>query len=235
MVIAIITILIAILLPALSAARRQAQRIACSSNMRQLGVAFIAYASDNRGWFPAPAGNWASRFYLEDGVHWQPGRNLRDSAILPYLNYDPKVLKCPSGFEERATTPPFPFSYSVNNQFTGACFGLQFGIGWNNAPCRLGECRDPSVKILLIEADVTAISDGEWWSGELEHDTLRKTSLSVIHDRGREYGSTSLADGQYWFQGRGNVVFADGHCDFIDRTKLLFKGWIDPHHQGGPY
>jgi prepilin-type processing-associated H-X9-DG protein len=91
------------------------------------------------------------------------------------------------------------------------------------------------VKILLIEEDITAISDGEWWSGELEHDTLRKTSLSVIHDRGREYGSTSLADGQYWFQGRGNVVFADGHCDFIDRTKLLFKGWIDPHHQGGPY
>lgn len=50
--IAIIAVLIAILLPALSAARRSAQTVKCLSSLRQLGTAFQQYAQDNKRSFP---------------------------------------------------------------------------------------------------------------------------------------------------------------------------------------
>jgi prepilin-type N-terminal cleavage/methylation domain-containing protein len=80
-VIAIIAILVALLLPALARARAQAYRVACLSNLRQVGAAFIAYASSNRGSFPAPA--WAHSSYAEDWLHWQPGRELGESTLAP--------------------------------------------------------------------------------------------------------------------------------------------------------
>jgi hypothetical protein len=51
-VIAIITILAALLLPALAAAKNQSKRIACISNLRQLGVAIHTYSIDNGGLIP---------------------------------------------------------------------------------------------------------------------------------------------------------------------------------------
>jgi prepilin-type processing-associated H-X9-DG protein len=59
-VIGIIAVLISILLPALSAAKEQSNRVKCASNMRQIGMACVMYANENRGWMPpqttGPAG-----------------------------------------------------------------------------------------------------------------------------------------------------------------------------------
>jgi prepilin-type N-terminal cleavage/methylation domain-containing protein len=59
-VIGIIAILIAVLLPALSRARRQAQQLKCSANLHNVGIAIMNYAAMNKGWLPADrgGGNW---------------------------------------------------------------------------------------------------------------------------------------------------------------------------------
>ncbi len=51
-VISIISLLIAILLPALGAARKSAQAISCASNLRQIGIACMSYAADNHDTLP---------------------------------------------------------------------------------------------------------------------------------------------------------------------------------------
>ena len=51
-VIAIIAILAAMLLPALAAAKRKAQRINCISNLKQIGISFRMWGDDNGGQYP---------------------------------------------------------------------------------------------------------------------------------------------------------------------------------------
>ena len=55
-VVAIIAILAAMLLPALSAAREKARRSTCSTNMRQIGVALASYTGDYGGYLPSHPG-----------------------------------------------------------------------------------------------------------------------------------------------------------------------------------
>jgi prepilin-type N-terminal cleavage/methylation domain-containing protein len=53
-VIGIIALLLSILLPSLNKARRNAESVACASNMRQLYLASAMFAGDNKGHLPRP-------------------------------------------------------------------------------------------------------------------------------------------------------------------------------------
>ncbi len=56
-VIGIIALLISILMPALSNARREARKTQCLSNLRQVGMALASYLAESKGVYPAHK-NW---------------------------------------------------------------------------------------------------------------------------------------------------------------------------------
>jgi prepilin-type N-terminal cleavage/methylation domain-containing protein/prepilin-type processing-associated H-X9-DG protein len=66
-VIGIIALLISMLLPALQAARRQANTVKCLAHLRQFGAVFQIYANDNQGYFPM-----AFHAYAPNGDSWGP-------------------------------------------------------------------------------------------------------------------------------------------------------------------
>ncbi|MDX2147835.1 MAG: prepilin-type N-terminal cleavage/methylation domain-containing protein [Planctomycetota bacterium] len=61
-VIAIIALLISILLPSLGSARRAGKQVVCANNQRQLSIAILGYASDNKESWHAVWDNDALRF-----------------------------------------------------------------------------------------------------------------------------------------------------------------------------
>src|SRR3954454_17052201 len=107
-VVGLVALLAALLLPSASRAREKARGVHCMSNLRQIAAGFIAYATDNEGYFPAPAG-WQGVF-PEDWVHWQPGRDPANGAVMKYLRGDSRVLVCPSG-------SPETWAWKAGNQF----------------------------------------------------------------------------------------------------------------------
>jgi prepilin-type N-terminal cleavage/methylation domain-containing protein/prepilin-type processing-associated H-X9-DG protein len=56
-VIAIISLLIGLLLPAVSASRRKSRSITCAANLRTIGQAFATYAAENAGMWPVTVWN----------------------------------------------------------------------------------------------------------------------------------------------------------------------------------
>jgi prepilin-type N-terminal cleavage/methylation domain-containing protein/prepilin-type processing-associated H-X9-DG protein len=235
-VIAVIAILLGILVPIAARVRQAAQRAACGVNLRQLGCAFFMYANDNRGRLPRCAPNGAPGSNCpplpQDFVHWNWGRDVRGSAIAPYLSQaladgsgrGAGVLLCPADdpsvrlrdLNKGDAEGSYRFSYSMN-----LFFGDVMGIGGRDNV--LSRIRRPGEKILLVEEDFGTIDDGTWAPQKFSLMNL----LSVAHDRAKRGGGG--AGGPETSENveidqipnaelRGNVAFADGHVAFVTRA-----------------
>jgi len=98
-VISIIALLIAILLPALSAVRSSANRTQCAVNMRQNGTACFAYATDHDGEFPPwlAGGNTHSSFGQKHVSYWPSADQPVNAGLLLVGGYigSGDALFCP--------------------------------------------------------------------------------------------------------------------------------------------
>src|SRR5262245_14616202 len=95
-VLGIISVLVAILMPALIKARESARRVQCASNMRQMGVIFQMYDNDNK---ELPPGNWDDAFIIRGSVH----QILRDRYKLVEA-----LTICPSAGRDYKGNSPYP-------------------------------------------------------------------------------------------------------------------------------
>lgn len=89
-VIAIIAILAAILLPALSAAKKRAWTAQCISNLHQIGLGMGIYADENNGFYPKSGGDIPWNF-----VNASDPANGWMQKIFPYT-LSTNIYRCPS-------------------------------------------------------------------------------------------------------------------------------------------
>jgi len=81
-VIAIIALLMAILMPGLNRAKKQAKAVVCQANLKQMGLAFTMYAEDNNGYLHEEEGS-------DPCDCWVP-------ALRPYYSHQPAIRVCPT-------------------------------------------------------------------------------------------------------------------------------------------
>ena len=103
-VIGIIALLISMLVPALNRARAAGRTITCASNVRQIGLVFRLYATDNRDSLPpgqydhgGAEGNWTWTDYLDRylGARLSQAQKAAEGGI-SVQKLVPPVMRCPS-------------------------------------------------------------------------------------------------------------------------------------------
>src|SRR6516162_5373407 len=113
-VIAIIGILAALLLPALSEGKARAKRIWCGSNLEQVGLAFHIFANDHHGRFPmgVPMSDGGAQEFVQNGylVNGEFYFYYRQFQVMPNALGAPKILICPAD-----TRPPAPDFKALQN------------------------------------------------------------------------------------------------------------------------
>jgi prepilin-type N-terminal cleavage/methylation domain-containing protein/prepilin-type processing-associated H-X9-DG protein len=135
-VIAIIAILAAMLLPALAAAKKKAQRINCTNNLKQVGLAFRQWAMDNGDLYPMKVpGRGGISAVVGDvgGAQACVGVTADTFGIFNVLSNElntPKVLYCTAEYDSaRSNAPSFGINVFKNNY----CVSYFVGVDCNES------------------------------------------------------------------------------------------------------
>lgn len=229
-VVAIIALLLAMLLPGLSRARRQAATVVCLSNLHQMLTTTQAYTAVYSGFYPpshdtvtAPAANGDSDRQIDYGWDITRITDLMTGKVrvLPGLIWQGKTIEaiqqCP-GFAGPAMWADDRYTgYNYNSSYIGAFRKrkektVSLGpaapaqaVSWSIVvrPARQDEIRMPSLCALF--------GDGEYVAGANKFMRSPWGSEQGARDTWVNSGRGAGTQG-YRHTGRTNVAFADGHA-----------------------
>lgn len=220
-VIAIIAILAAILFPVFARVREKARQASCTSNEKQLSLAFMQYAQDNDETLPPQHFNgpygWAGEIY-------------------PYVK-SAGVYKCPDdptqGVSASGATA-VPVSYSIN-------FALQKAGPAGNVSLTLSEFNAPASTDLLVETIGSVVVVTETDEGTRNYTTRpvggwESSASDGGHDNAGKWGGGAPAYATGPIGGRNlggtpahtngaNYICADGHVKYL-LPGAVSSGWI---------
>ena len=159
-VIAIVSILAAILMPVFAQVREKARRTTCLSNENQIGIAFLQYIQDSDERFPNGINPSGGPFWAGEGWAGQ---------CLSYFHAT-AVLHCPDDDTAAATPRDAVVSYGYNINLVEptdteeyAAFGYMEGA---SPPGRsLAALNAPTRSVLLFEVSGVTAAVGEPWEG----------------------------------------------------------------------
>jgi prepilin-type processing-associated H-X9-DG protein/prepilin-type N-terminal cleavage/methylation domain-containing protein len=205
-VIGIIALLIAILLPALQSARKQANAVTCMSNLRQMGLAMTMYVNE---WKYYP-GHIDRRTGTVEYAVWP-------TRIRKYMNGNTGVFRCPS-----QTTQ---FEWKVDDTTPPVAIDSDTGYGY-----RIGE------SLLLRSSGRFSYGYNDWGAWDLVKDNPATGSKQRglggdLWDPGsRELKATRVKQPAEMIMIADNVP--DGVWDFAIDPRNVFEA-PSPLHKGG--
>jgi len=173
-VVSIIALLIAILLPALGAARQSAQFTQCLNNFRQFGIALNTHAGDNKDYVVHP--NWGERsggWLYADGQpgRWQRPRDqsnfenrrrMRETGYLwEYNGNEGDLYYCPSD-EGPFDVRNLPVRALTSYQFNGGLNGYGSNKVGPAGTFRIDQFAIDTIFMWECDATTSRVSGGFW-------------------------------------------------------------------------
>jgi prepilin-type N-terminal cleavage/methylation domain-containing protein len=96
-VIAIISLLVSILLPSLNRAKELAKRMACMSQVKNIGLASVMYSNDNGGYLPGGSNNYSLGYQYDKPSTSEVEKPSAYGVLWPDYVSDPHMFYCLNG------------------------------------------------------------------------------------------------------------------------------------------
>ncbi len=247
-VIAIIAILAAMLLPALASAKRKGQAIACTSNLKQMGIAHFMYVNDFGKTVPyAQYQDLWMRAYLEHHA------KVNQVRLCPRAreNTPPaprKALSAPSGagmFSECGTLDQawlWPTNgnwgsasargYDGSYAFNAWLYAGGWPVGWGDE--KLAYKKDSEIS---QPSTTPVLGDSVWVDAWVKADQRPSFNpyfgwndggigrFLIARHGGPASASRITAPANTRLNGAVNMVYADGHADLVRLPRLWQLTW----------